>query len=377
MTNPIFCALDRPDLEGALALARALAPHVGGIKLGLEFFCAQGPQGVAAVAAIGLPIFLDLKLHDIPNTVAGAVREVGRLGVAMLTVHAAGGRAMLEAAAAAAPSGLSLLAVTVLTSLDEADLASIGVPAAPAAQAVQLGRLALAAGIPGLVCSPKEITPLRAALGPTPRLVVPGIRPATSGDDQKRTMGPAEALALGADVLVIGRPITQAAAPAQAAAALAARLARRREMALKVKICGLTEPARVEQAARLGAAYLGFVCYPPSPRYVDPALARELVEGVPAGVESVGLVVDASDAELDALLQAVPFDVLQLHGYETPERVAQIALRSGCRVIKALRIEIRRGPRTGARLCRGRRHVAVRRQAAARCGLARRPRAPI
>ena len=110
-------------------------------------------------------------------------------------------------------------------------------------------------------------------------------------------------------------------------------------MALKVKICGLTEPARVAQAARLGAAYLGFVCYPPSPRYVDPALARELVEGVPAGVESVGLVVDASDAELDALLQAVPFDVLQLHGYETPERVAQIALRSGCRVIKALRIE--------------------------------------
>ena len=132
VTNPIFCALDRPDLEGTLALARALAPHVGGIKLGLEFFSAQGPQGVVAVAALGLPIFLDLKLHDIPNTVAGAVREVGRLGVAMLTVHAAGGRAMLEAAAAAAPGGLAILAVTVLTSLDEADLASIGVAAAPA-----------------------------------------------------------------------------------------------------------------------------------------------------------------------------------------------------------------------------------------------------
>ena len=110
-------------------------------------------------------------------------------------------------------------------------------------------------------------------------------------------------------------------------------------MAPKIKICGLTEPARVEQAARLGAAFLGFVCYPPSPRYVDPALARELVAGVPAGVESVGLVVDASDAEIDALLQAVPLDVLQLHGYETPERVAQIVLRSGCRVIKALRVE--------------------------------------
>ncbi len=110
-------------------------------------------------------------------------------------------------------------------------------------------------------------------------------------------------------------------------------------MAPKIKICGLTEPARVEQAAQLGAAYLGFVCYPPSPRYVDPAQARELVACVPAGVELVGLIVDASDAEIDALLQAVPLDVLQLHGYETPERVAQIMLRSGCRVIKALRVE--------------------------------------
>jgi phosphoribosylanthranilate isomerase len=110
-------------------------------------------------------------------------------------------------------------------------------------------------------------------------------------------------------------------------------------MALKVKICGLTEAPRVEQAARLGASFLGFVCYPPSPRFIDPALARELVAGVPAGVESVGLVVDASDAEIDTLLQAVPFDLLQLHGYETPERVAEIALRSGCRVIKALRVE--------------------------------------
>ena len=147
-------------------------------------------------------------------------------------------------------------------------------------------------------------------------------------------------------------------------------------MALKVKICGLTEPARVAQAARLGAAYLGFVCYPPSPRYVDPALARALVEGVPAGVELVGLVVDASDAELDALLQAVPFDVLQLHGYETPERVAQIALRSGCRVIKALRIESAEDlapmppmPRSPTCCC----STPSRRAS----GLARRPRAPI
>ena len=117
MPNPIFCAVDRPDLEGTLALARALAPHVGGIKLGLEFFIAQGPRGVEAVAALGLPIFLDLKLHDIPNTVAGAVRAVARLGAAMLTLHASGGRAMLEAAAAAAaaaPRRPWLLGVTEL-----------------------------------------------------------------------------------------------------------------------------------------------------------------------------------------------------------------------------------------------------------------------
>lgn len=224
MTNPIFCAVDRPDLEGTLDLVRTLAPHVGGIKLGLEFFVAQGPRGVEAVAALGVPIFLDLKLHDIPNTVAGAVRGAGQLGVAMLTLHAAGGRAMLEAAAAAAPTGLALLGVTVLTSLDQHDLATIGVPSELDVQAERLGRLALDAGLGGLVCSPREIATLRARLGPTPRLVVPGIRPADGGDDQKRTMGPAEALALGADVLVIGRPITRADSPAAAAAAIAARL---------------------------------------------------------------------------------------------------------------------------------------------------------
>jgi orotidine-5'-phosphate decarboxylase len=225
LANPIFCAVDRPDLEGTMALARTLAPHVGGIKLGLEFFTAQGPRGVAAVATLGLPIFLDLKLHDIPNTVAGAVREVGRLGVAMLTLHAAGGRAMLEAATvAAASSGPMLLGVTVLTSLDEQDLTAIGVTAPPDEQALRLGRLAIDAGLRGLVCSPMEIAALRRGIGPAPRLVVPGIRPAAAGDDQKRTMGPAEALALGADVLVIGRPITRAASPAAAAAAIAARL---------------------------------------------------------------------------------------------------------------------------------------------------------
>ncbi len=225
--NPIFCAIDRPDLDGALALARAVSSHVGGVKLGLEFFAAQGPRGVEAVVALGLPVFLDLKLHDIPNTVAGAVREVGRLGVAMLTLHAAGGREMLEtavAAAASAPTKLVLLGVTVLTSLDEADLISTGVSAKPAEQVLRLSSLALEAGLPGLVCSPLEVATLRAALGGMPRLVVPGIRPSSGGDDQKRTMGPAEALAAGADILVIGRPITHAASPAEAAAAVARQL---------------------------------------------------------------------------------------------------------------------------------------------------------
>lgn len=221
--NPIFCAVDRPDLAGTLELARAVAPHVGGIKLGLEFFTSQGPQGVAAVQALGLPVFLDLKLHDIPNTVAGAVREAARLKVAMLTLHAAGGRAMLEAAVTAAGEVGErplLLGVTVLTSLDRADLAAIGVDAAPPDHARRLGGLALAAGLDGLVCSAQEIELLRQAFGCGPRLVVPGIRPQAAADDQKRTMSPAQALALGADLLVVGRPITQAPVPAEAAAAL-------------------------------------------------------------------------------------------------------------------------------------------------------------
>jgi orotidine-5'-phosphate decarboxylase len=229
-TNPLFCAVDRPDLEGALELARAVAPHVGGIKLGLEFFTAQGARGVAAIHdAVGLPIFLDLKFHDIPNTVAGAVREAVRLGVAMLTLHAAGGRAMLEAAAEAADFATAtsrpwLLGVTVLTSLDQGDLAATGVADGPTEQALRLGRLALAAGLDGLVCSPQEIALLRQGLGAGPRLVVPGIRPAAAGDDQKRTMQPARALALGADLLVVGRPITLAPSPAAAAAAIAREL---------------------------------------------------------------------------------------------------------------------------------------------------------
>ncbi len=227
---PVLVALDRPDLESARALARSLVGAVGGLKVGLELFVAEGPAAVRTLAAHDLPIFLDLKLHDIPATVAGAVRAAGRLGVALLTVHAAGGRAMLEAAVEAAASFGArrprLLAVTVLTSLDAADLAATGVVDAPLDQVVRLARLAYAAGVDGVVCSPPEIAAVRAALGREALIVVPGIRPAgAASEDQKRVTTPAEARAAGADLLVIGRPITAAADPRAAALAIAAELA--------------------------------------------------------------------------------------------------------------------------------------------------------
>jgi orotidine-5'-phosphate decarboxylase len=227
--SPVFCALDRPDRAGALGLARAVAPHVGGLKVGLEFFAACGPEGVREVVGLGRPVFLDLKLHDIPNTVAGAVRGVCGLGVAMLTLHAAGGPAMLRAAVAAAREADAspwLLGVTVLTSLDEGDLVAVGVPGAVTDQVLRLADLAQACGLDGVICSPLELEALRRRVDPGFRLVVPGIRPAGTGaGDQKRTLGPAEALARGADVLVVGRPITAAPDPAAAAAAIAAEIA--------------------------------------------------------------------------------------------------------------------------------------------------------
>ncbi len=227
--GPVLAAIDRPDLEGATALARGLVGAVGGLKLGLELFVAEGPAAVRTLAATGLPIFLDLKLHDIPNTVAGAVRAAAGLGAALLTVHAAGGRAMLEAAVQAArafPSPPRLLAVTVLTSLDTGDLAATGVAGAPLEQAARLAGLARDAGLDGVVCSPQEIEAVRAVLGPKALVVVPGIRPAGGAvGDQKRVATPAEALAAGADLLVIGRPITAAPDPAAAARAIAAEIA--------------------------------------------------------------------------------------------------------------------------------------------------------
>jgi orotidine-5'-phosphate decarboxylase len=228
MPTGLIAALDTADAQQARRWAAQLAPHCGMLKLGLEYFAAHGPNGVRALAGHA-PVFLDLKLHDIPNTAAGAVRALLPLAPALLTLHAAGGGAMIEAARTAAeaagPSRPRLLAVTVLTSLDDAALEAAGVPGGTAAQVLRLARLALGAGADGLVCSPHEVALLRREFGPGPCLVVPGIRPTGSAaGDQSRTMTPEQAAAAGADWIVVGRPITTAPDPAQAAAAIAAVL---------------------------------------------------------------------------------------------------------------------------------------------------------
>ncbi len=223
----IFCALDSADLEGVRALAQSIAGAVDGLKLGLEFFTARGPDGIRDIAELGLPIFLDVKLHDIPNTVAGAIRSLAPLAPYYLTLHAAGGEEMLRAARDAAHEEAArltltpprLLAVTVLTSLDEGDLTQQGVAGPAGEQVVRLAELALRAEIDGIVSSPREIEAIRAACGEGFDIVVPGIRPGGGGaHDQKRVMTPGEAVRAGASALVIGRPITAAADPAQAAA---------------------------------------------------------------------------------------------------------------------------------------------------------------
>jgi orotidine-5'-phosphate decarboxylase len=221
MTNPIYVAIDTGDIDRAYALARAVAGNVGGLKLGLEFFMAQGPAGIRRMAALGMPIFLDVKLHDIGNTVAGAVRSLSGLGVAILNVHATIGlKAMAEARAALDPA-TALIAVTVLTSFDGDDLAAIGVPAAVPAQVALLAALTREAGLQGIVCSGAEIAATHKAW-PEAMIVVPGLRPAGSAmGDQKRVFTPRAAQDLGASVLVIGRPITGADDPGAAAAAIA------------------------------------------------------------------------------------------------------------------------------------------------------------
>lgn len=222
--NKIFVALDTPDLAEARALAHRVRRHVGGVKLGLEFFTANGPAGVHEIAALGLPVFLDLKLHDIPNTVAKAVQALRPIAPAVLTVHASGGRAMLEDAKAAAPAHTKVVAVTTLTSLDANDLRSIGVMSDPHAQVLRLADLARDAGLDGVVCSGVEVAAVHKAW-PKGFLVVPGLRPAGSGaGDQKRVVTPRQASDAGAALLVIGRPITQAESPEDAARAIEATL---------------------------------------------------------------------------------------------------------------------------------------------------------
>jgi len=228
--NPVFCALDVNDLAKASELALTLKGHVFGFKLGLEFFLAQGIPGYKNIAETGAPIFLDLKLHDIPNTVAGAVASILPLAPAFLTIHAAGGAAMMHAAAnAATKAGAArpkLLGVTVLTSLDTKDLAAVGQDQNTGNQVMRLASLAKESGMDGIVCSPEEVKTLRAALGPDFILMVPGIRPAwATANDQKRVMTPKEALDAGASYLVIGRPITGADQPADAADRIKTELA--------------------------------------------------------------------------------------------------------------------------------------------------------
>jgi orotidine-5'-phosphate decarboxylase len=218
-------ALDAPDLGTAEAWAAAVAPHAGLLKVGLELFSAEGGAAVQRIAA-HRPVFLDVKLHDIPNTVAGALRSLATLGPAWITIHAAGGAAMVAAAREAAEAfGTNrprILTVTVLTSLDASALADTGVSGGTVQQVLRLGRLAMAAGADGLVCSPREVTAIRDSLGDAPVLVVPGVRPeGSAAGDQARTATPEQVARDGADWIVVGRPITRAADPAAAARAIA------------------------------------------------------------------------------------------------------------------------------------------------------------
>lgn len=224
MTSPLFVALDTPDLERAKDMAMRVRGHVGGIKLGLEFFMANGRHGVHEMHQLGLPIFLDLKFHDIPNTVGKAIQALRPLEPSILTVHASGGRAMLEDAKAAAPAGTKVVAVTTLTSLDRDDLIAIGAKPDPLEQVERLTELAKISGVDGVVCSGEEVAIARRVWRDGFH-VVPGLR-MTGGDqgDQKRVVTPRDAIRAGASVLVVGRAITLALDPAEAARTIEATL---------------------------------------------------------------------------------------------------------------------------------------------------------
>lgn len=224
MSNPVYLAVDEPRLEEAHALVERAKPHIGGVKLGMEFFYAHGHHGVLDIAHLGLPIFLDLKLHDIPNTAARAMQAMAVLEPAIVTVHASGGRAMMEDAKAAAGERCKVVAVTMLTSLDQRDLERTGVTGSPRDHVMRLADLARDAGLDGIVCSGREVAGVHRSWKDG-FLVVPGLRPAGSATgDQKRVVTPRQARDDGASVLVIGRPISRAADPLEAAREIEATL---------------------------------------------------------------------------------------------------------------------------------------------------------
>lgn len=225
MSNPVYLALDLPQLEAARTLANKVKAHIGGLKLGLEFFCAHGHHGVHEIAHVGLPIFLDLKLHDIPNTAAAAMQAIHVLEPAIVTVHAGGGRAMMEDAKAAAGAGTKVVAVTLLTSLDGNDMKATGIQGEPQDQVMRLAELAQKAGLDGIVCSGHEVKAVHRQWKDG-FFVVPGLRPGNGkpSADQKRTVTPRQARDDGASVLVIGRPISRAEDPLAAARAIEATL---------------------------------------------------------------------------------------------------------------------------------------------------------
>ena len=224
MSNPIYLALDMPRLRDAVALAEKAKAHIGGVKLGLEFFNAHGAHGVHMLAQLGLPIFLDLKLHDIPNTVAGAMQAIHLLEPAIVTIHACGGRAMMEDAKGAAGENTKVVGVTMLTSLDERDIRDMGISDSPADHVLRLADLAHRAGLDGVVCSGQEVKSVHDQWKDG-FFVVPGLRPeGGASGDQKRVVTPRQARDDGASVLVIGRPISRAENPEEAARAIEATL---------------------------------------------------------------------------------------------------------------------------------------------------------
>ena len=223
---PIAFALDFASVDEAREAARRVAPAIGMIKVGLELFVNAGPPAVALGTELGLPLFLDLKLHDIPETVERAVGQAAKHGVRLVTVHASGGRTMLKRAVARAGGDLAICAVTILTSLDDADLRDIGLAGPASEAAVRLATMAFEAGVRWFVCSPAEVRALRSALGPDATLVTPGVRPASAAPgDQKRVATPEQAIADGADWVVVGRPIRDANDPLGAARAIADAIA--------------------------------------------------------------------------------------------------------------------------------------------------------